>query len=72
MHTDPLPVFGTEAIQNLIIESYKASQQTAARIELQRQPGFREVNLYADRSSIQWATNIRLSFMNQIRKKLIA
>jgi hypothetical protein len=57
---DPLPLLGGEALEDLVVERDEIAQKLPCRVELQREPRLREVDLDRVRSGLERAPDVGL------------
>ena len=72
MNADGLALCGSKAIKNLIVEVDEAAQQSAGRVKLEGQSGFREVNLYRSCTRIEGTPDVDLGLIDEIRYECFA
>ncbi len=66
VHADAGPFGRAEALQHLVVEGDEVVEQAPARVELERQPAFGEVELYDVGAGVQAAADVRLGLGGQV------
>src|SRR5437667_9266778 len=72
MDTDARAFVGGKAIEDAVVEVDEAAQQLLRRIELHREPPFREVDLHVGRTAREALPDVTLGFAQQIREECVA
>ena len=72
VHADPLAVLGGEPRQRQVVQVYEAVQEVPGRVDLDRQPSLREVDLDLVRSLPQAVADFRLVLAQQVIDELFA
>ena len=72
MHAKAKPLFLREPLEHSIVEIHKLIEKFARRIQLQRQPAFRKVDLHANSACFQTTANIGFCFVYEVFQKLLS
>src|SRR2546426_9832367 len=72
MDTDARAFVGGKAIEDAVVEVDEAAQQLLRRIQLHREPPFREVDLHVGRAAREALPDVTLGFAQQIREECVA
>ena len=72
VHADALAILGREPRQRKVVQVDEAVEQTAGRIDLDRQPALREVDLDLVRALLQAAADLGLVLVQQVVDELLA
>ena len=66
VNPDPRPLLWRKTLEDAVVEGHEVVQETLGRIELDRQPPLREIDLHAVGASLQAPPDVLLGLAHQV------